>query len=152
MRHAYDAIMLIAFGGPTSTEEVRPFIGRVLRGHPAPPERIEEVVRHYEAIGGRSPLNESTFRQAHALEKTLKERGIPLPVYVGLRHSRPFLRETLDRMAADGVKRVLGFILSAHQTEASWERYQENIAEARSELGDCEIGRASCRERVYVLV
>lgn len=131
----YDAILLIAFGGPTSPEEIRPFIHRVLRGHPVTPERIEQVVRHYEAIGGRSPLNEIAFRQAEALEKALGEHGVPLPVYVGFRHSRPLFRETLDRMRADGVKKALGFILSPHRTEASWERYQKNVAEARDELG-----------------
>ncbi|MGH7771611.1 MAG: ferrochelatase [Candidatus Binatia bacterium] len=135
MRHAYDAILLIAFGGPTSPEEIRPFLGRVLRGHPVPPERIEEVVRHYETVGGRSPLNEITFRQASLLERTFKEKGLPLPVYVGMRHSSPFLRETLDNMTADGVRKALGLILSPHQTEASWERYRRNVAEAREELG-----------------
>jgi len=137
MRQTYDAIMLLAFGGPTSSEEIRPFLARVLRGHPVPAERIEEVVRHYEAVGGRSPLNEITLRQARSLEKALKEIGLPLPVYVGLRHSSPFLRETLDRMTAEGVKRALGFILSPHQTEASWERYKKNVEEARDELGGC---------------
>ncbi|MEK6600798.1 MAG: ferrochelatase [Candidatus Binatota bacterium] len=135
MSLSHDAVLLIAFGGPIAAEEVRPFIGRVLRGIPVPPERIEEVIRHYEAIGGRSPLNEITFRQARTLEETLKQLGRPLPVYVGMRHSRPFLRETLDNMTADGVRKALGFILSPHQTEASWERYQRGVAEACSELG-----------------
>jgi hypothetical protein len=66
-----DAALLVAFGGPASPDEIRPFISRVLRGYPVPAERIEEVARHYEAIGGRSPLNEITFRQAHALENAL---------------------------------------------------------------------------------
>ncbi|MBI2989185.1 MAG: ferrochelatase [Deltaproteobacteria bacterium] len=135
MSFSHDAVLLIAFGGPTSSEEIRPFIGRVLRGIPVAPERIEEVAHHYEAIGGRSPLNGIIFRQAHALEKMLKGHGIELPVYVGMRHSSPFLRETLARMGAEGVKRALGFILSPHQTEASWERYQKNVAEARAKLG-----------------
>ena len=51
---------LIAFG-PTAPEEIRPFLARVLRGIPIPPERVEEVVHHYEAVGGKSPLNEITF-------------------------------------------------------------------------------------------
>lgn len=137
MSLSYDAVLLIAFGGPTSPDDVRPFLSRVLRGHPVPPERIEEVVGHYQAIGGISPLSEITFQQARSLEKMLKERDLPLPVHVGMRHSRPFLRETLDSMAADGVRRAIGFILSPHQTEASWERYQKNVEEARDELGGC---------------
>jgi ferrochelatase len=51
-----------------------------------------------------------------------------------MRNSRPFFAETLKRMTDDGVKTCLGFILSSHKTEASWERYMKNIAEARTEL------------------
>jgi ferrochelatase len=132
---AYQAVLLLAFGGPTAPEEIRPFIRRVVRGHPVAAERVEEVARHYEAVGGRSPLNDITFRQARALEKMLGERGIPLPVYVGMRHASPFIRETLDRMTADGVRRGLGFILSTHRSEASWEQYQREVADAQVELG-----------------
>lgn len=131
----YDAILLIAFGGPTSPEEIRPFLNRITKGIPIPPERLEEVARHYETVGGKSPLNEITFRQADDLRKLLQERGTALPVYVGMRNSEPFFVETLKQMAGDAVNRVLGFILSSHQTEASWERYHKNIADARDELG-----------------
>lgn len=137
MTPAYDAVFLLAFGGPTSREDVRPFIGRVLHGHRVPAGRIEEVITHYEALGGLSPLNEITLRQGKALEELLRAWGSPLPVYVGFRHSRPFIRETLDLMVADGIRRAVGFILSPHQTEASWERYQKNVLEACSELGGC---------------
>jgi ferrochelatase len=133
---SHDAVMLLSFGGPTSAEDVRPFLARVLRGIPVPPQRVEEVVHHYEAVGGRSPLNDITLRQARALEDLFKQRGLPLPVYVGLRHSSPFIREALEKMIAGGVKRALGFILSSHETEASWKRYQDNVAEARREIGD----------------
>jgi ferrochelatase len=132
---SYDAVLLIAFGGPTAPEEIRPFLARVLRGIPIPPQRVEEVVHHYEAVGGKSPLNEITFRQAEALEKVLNEDGISLRVYVGMRNARPFFAETLKSMTDDGVKGALGFILSSHQSEASWDRYKKNIADARAELG-----------------
>jgi protoporphyrin/coproporphyrin ferrochelatase len=135
MSRNYQAILLIAFGGPTSPEEIRPFLARVTKGIPIPPERLEEVAHHYEAVGGKSPLNEITFRQARALEKYLDHQGKRLPVYVGMRNSSPFFTQTLKQMGNDGVRNALGFILSSHRTEASWERYQKNIAEARLELG-----------------
>jgi ferrochelatase len=135
MSQLYQAILLIAFGGPTSPEQIRPFLNRITKGLPIPPERLEEVARHYETVGGKSPLNEITFRQADDLGKLLQERGTALPVYVGLRNSEPFFVDTLKQMAGEGANRALGFILSSHQTEASWERYQKNIAEARDELG-----------------
>ena len=136
MSNPYQAILLIAFGGPTAPEEIRPFLARVTKGIPIPRERIDEVAHHYEAVGGKSPLNEITFRQAAALQTLLTEHGNPLPVYVGMRHSSPFFTETLKRMADDGVKNALGVILSSHRTEASWERYQKDIADARAELGN----------------
>jgi protoporphyrin/coproporphyrin ferrochelatase len=135
MTSAYDAVLLIAFGGPTSPDNIRPFLTRVTKGLSISPERLEEVAHHYAAVGGKSPLNEITFRQARALEKLLNAGPTRLRVYVGMRNSSPFFTETLKQMANGGVRNALGFILSSHRTEASWERYQKNIADARAELG-----------------
>jgi ferrochelatase len=131
----YQAVLLIAFGGPTRPEEIHPFLARVTEGMPIPPQRLEEVAHHYEAVGGRSPLNEITLRQAHALGKLLNEHNQRLPVYIGMRNSKPFFAETLRQMSHDGINQALAFILSSHRSEASWERYQKNIADARAELG-----------------
>ena len=132
---AADAVLLIAFGGPTRAEEIRPFLANVVRGRPVPPERVEEVVRHYEAIGGRSPLNELTSRQARKLEAALAATGPALPVYVGMRNWEPYLADTLARMAGDGVRQAVGVILSPHAIEASRERYAEQVEAARAALG-----------------
>ena len=132
----YDAILLIAFGGPSAPEEIRLFLARVTEGMRIPPERLEEVAHHYEAIGGKSPLNEITFRQAAALRGASAAANVKIPVYVGFRNAAPFLLDALRQMGADGVRHALGFILSSHRTEASWERYQKNIADARAEVGD----------------
>jgi len=132
----YDAVLLIAFGGPSSPEEIRPFLQRVTQGLRIPSERLEEVAHHYEAVGGKSPLNEITFRQAAAVRAALAAANIQIPVYAGFRNAAPFFIDTLKQMSGDGIRQALGFILSAHQTEASWERYQKNIADARAEIGD----------------
>ncbi len=130
-----DAVLLIAFGGPDKMDDVRPFLANVLKGRPVPPQRLEEVVHHYELFNGHSPLNEITVRQAAALQALLEQEGPRLPVYVGMRNWHPYFYETLEQMAQAGVKRALGFILSAQQSEAGWERYQENIVAAREQLG-----------------
>lgn len=132
---SYDAILLIAFGGPDKMDDVRPFLANVLKGRPVPPQRLEEVVHHYELFNGHSPLNEIIFRQAAALQALLEQEGPRLPVYVGMRNWHPYFQDTLERMARDGVQRALGFILSAQQSEAGWEQYQENIAAARERIG-----------------
>src|SRR5437667_91898 len=101
-----DGVLLLAFGGPTRAEEIRPFLANVLRGRSVPPERVAEVVRHYQAIGGRSPLNDLTFRQAHKLEATLAATGPALRAYVGMRNWEPYVADTLARMPGAGARRA----------------------------------------------
>jgi protoporphyrin/coproporphyrin ferrochelatase len=131
----FDSVLLIAFGGPEKIQDVRPFLEIVSAGRRIPPERLEEVARHYELIGGRSPLNELTMRQAEGLRKVLQRDGVPTPVYVGMRNWHPFLHETLAEMRDEGHRRTLGVILSSFQTEASWERYVADVAAAREKVG-----------------
>jgi len=132
----FDAVLLIAFGGPTAPDEIRPFLANVTRGRPIPPSRLEEVAHHYEKMGGRSPLNELTFRQADALRARLAADGLALPVFVGMRNWHPYLSETLRAMRDAGVVRALGVILSAHDSEAGWQRYVADVAAAQQELRD----------------
>jgi len=130
-----DAVLLVAFGGPERPEEIRPFLQIVTAGRPIPPARLEEVARHYEVIGGRSPLNALTRRQAAALAEALAARGRALPVWVGMRNWHPFLHETLAEMKDRGRRRAVAVILSSLQTEASWARYVDDVAAARDKVG-----------------
>ncbi len=132
-----DAVLMIGFGGPTRAEEVRPFLDNVLRGRPVARERYEEVVHHYELLGGRSPYNELTLRQAKALRAELEKEGVRLPVAVGMRNWQPYVADSLRALAdgPHGARRVLGFIMAAHRSEASFERYQATVNDARAALG-----------------
>ena len=132
-----DSVLLIAFGGPTAPAEIRPFLEIVTRGRAIPPERLEEVAHHYEQMpGARSPLNELTERQAAGLRHALERARRPLPVFVGMRNWHPFLRETLGAMATEGHRHALAVILSPFRSEASWERYMNDVAGARAEVPD----------------
>lgn len=122
-----DAVLLIAFGGPTRPDEIRPFLENVTRGRRIPPERLESVAHHYELLGGKSPMNELTFRQADGLRRLLGAT----PVYVGMRNWSPYIADAMQQMTADGVRDVVAVILSPHATEASRERYMTSVDEAR---------------------
>jgi ferrochelatase len=129
---SFDAVLMIAFGGPEGPEDIRPFLARVTQGR-VPAERLETVARHYELFGGRSPVNEMTFRQAEALKTTLKYQNMPLPVYVGMRNWRPLLVDTVQQMGRDGITRAVGVILSVYQSRSSWDQYQSDVAIALAE-------------------
>lgn len=140
----FDAVLMIAFGGPEKPEDIRPFLANVTRGRPVPPARIEEVAHHYELIGGKSPMNEWTFKQARALEVALKAqtanahtptRPHAHTVFVGMRNWHPYLVDTVREMAAAGVRNAVGLIMAPQQSQSSWELYQKNVADALTEAG-----------------
>ena len=135
MRNKFDGILLLGYGGPEKPEDIRPFLELVAEGRPIPKERLDEVAHHYELIGGRSPINEYTYKQAKGLEIKLAGSGIKIPVFVGMRNWHPFIPDTIKEMAARGVKKAIGMIMAAHQCEASWERYETDVAEAMAETG-----------------
>ena len=139
-QHPFDAVLLIAFGGPEQPDDIRPFLANVLRGRNVPQARVEEVVRHYEACGGASPITQLTRRQAMGLAERLAAEARRLPVFVGMRNWHPFLADTLLEMSRAGVRHAVGFIMAAHRSYSSCEQYRENVDEARRRVRDS--GRA----------
>jgi len=134
MAPPFDAVLVVAFGGPQGPDDIRPFLANVLRGRRIPPARIEEVAKHYERFGGVSPLTAITMRQAEGLRAELARQGLDLPVYVGMRNWHPLLPDTLGAMAADGVRRAIGFIGAAHRSYSSCTQYRQNVSDARAEI------------------
>ena len=130
----FDAVLLVAFGGPHGPDDIRPFLRNVLRGRRVPPERVEEVVHHYELFGGVSPITALTHRQADGLRERLQQHGLRLPVYVGMRNWHPFLADTLWEMAGAGIRRAIGFIMAAHHSYSSCGQYRQNVLDARVDV------------------
>ena len=137
---AFDAVLIISFGGPQGPDDIRPFLANVLRGRRVAPERVEQVAHHYELFDGVSPITDITRRQAEGLRVRLAEAGHPLPVYVGMRNWHPFLPDTFREMHAAGVRRVVGFIAAAQHSYSSCQQYRENVASARADLRAAGMG------------
>lgn len=133
---AYDALLLVSFGGPEGPEQVMPFLENVLRGKNVPRERMLEVAEHYQHFGGVSPINEQCRQLIAALETELAEHGPHLPIYWGNRNWDPLLPETLQKMADDGIKRALAFFTSSFSSYSGCRQYREDIARAREQIGD----------------
>lgn len=127
-----DSVLLLSFGGPEGPEDVEPFLANVTRGRGIPPERLLEVGQHYlDVFGGVSPLNEQCRQLRAALEAELAARGPALPVYWGNRNWHPFLRETLEQMAAEGRRHALAVVTSAFPSYSGCRQYQEDLLAAR---------------------
>jgi len=136
MSDAYDAVLLVSFGGPNAPDDVLPFLENVLRGRNVPRERMLEVAEHYHHFGGKSPINEQNLALLAALRDELDRRGPRLPVYWGNRNWHPLLSDTVREMADAGVKRAVAFVTSAFSSYSGCRQYRENIAAACAPLGD----------------
>ena len=136
MANDYDAVLVVAFGGPEKPEDVMPFIEGVVRGRDVPRERMLAAARRYEHIGGKSPNNDQCRRLVQALEAELANLGPKLSVYWGNRNWRPYLVDTIRRMADDGVRRAAAFLTSPYSSYSSCRQYLEAIGQARAEVGD----------------
>lgn len=112
-----------------------PFLEHVVQGKRVPRERLVDVAEHYEWFGGVSPINAQNRALLAALLAHLNEHGPQLPVYWGNRHWHPFLADTLQEMADDGVRRALCFVTSAFSSYSGCRQYLEDIQQAREAVG-----------------
>jgi ferrochelatase len=131
----YDALLIVAFGGPEKPADVMPFLENVTRGRNIPRERLDEVARHYHHFGGRSPINDQVRALITSLRAQLDQAGLALPIYWGNRNWHPTLPDAVQQMTADGVRRALAIVLAAYSSYSSCRQYRENIEAARQATG-----------------
>ena len=124
------AVLLLAHGAPTSLDQIDEYLLNVRGGRPLPPHVVEEIRSRYAAIGGCSPLLEITLRQAKSLEAKLG-----LAVYVGMRNWKPYIRETVEQMAADGVTEAVAICMAPQYSDMSVGFYFRRLGEAMQQLG-----------------
>jgi ferrochelatase len=122
---ARTAVLLLAFGGPRSLDEVGPFLEKLLGREPSP-QHIEGLKKRYQAIGGGSPLPEMTLRQARALELGLTKKKWPVPVYCGMRYSQPLITEALEEIK-EKFSRLILISLSPYRSAFSLEGYYAEV-------------------------
>ena len=127
---AYDALLLLGFGGPEGQDDVIPFLRNVTAGRGIPDERLEEVAHHYRHFGGGSPINQQNRDLVAALDAELRARGIDLPVYWGNRNWMPYVADAVQQLHADGHRRVLALATSAYSSYSSCRQYREDLADA----------------------
>jgi len=131
---AYDAVLVLSFGGPEKPGDVIPFLENVLRGRNVPRERMLAVAEHYHHFDGKSPINDHNRALISALNDELLRHGHRLPIYWGNRNWHPLLTDTLRRMRADGVRNALAFATSIFSSYSGCRQYLEDVERARAQV------------------
>jgi ferrochelatase len=122
---ASTGVLLLAYGGPESLDDIPAYLLDIRGGRETLQSLIDEIAHRYEQIGGKSPLLDITRRVALKLGEKLG-----LPVYVGMRHWHPYIKDAAARMAADGVRHVIAICMAPHYSAMSIGAYRSKVDEA----------------------
>ena len=126
-------ILVMAYGGPRSLDEVEAYYTHIRRGKAPSKEQMDDLLARYKAIGGKSPLLETTEKQAAGLERALGPEGPR--VYAGMKHSPPFVADVVRRASSEGVTELLCIVLAPHYSKMSTVGYAKAVEEANAALG-----------------
>ncbi|MBA3378107.1 MAG: ferrochelatase, partial [Chloroflexia bacterium] len=135
MTTATHNLMLLAYGGPNSLEDVGQYLLDVRNYRPTPDHIIEEITDRYRQIGGRSPILELTNAEAAGIEHALNDQaedGETWKVWVGMRHWHPFIKDVFAEMSDDGVTEAVGLVMAPHYSKMSIGAYFKRADDAGS--------------------
>lgn len=143
-------ILLMAYGTPSSLDEVEAYYTHIRRGRKPTPEALQDLVGRYKAIGGVSPLAKITKETAERLQTYMNQSGLnrsgsnqgtsnqggsAYKVYLGMKHSRPFIEDAIMQMAEDGVDEAVGLVLAPHYSAMSVGTYIQAAEAALEKYG-----------------
>ncbi len=131
------AVLLMAYGGPSSLGDVEPYLLDVRGGRPTSPELVAEVRHRYEVIGGRSPILPITQAQGAALAGEL---GVP--VYTGMRHWHPYIADAVAQIVADHHRRLVAIVMAPHYSTMSVGAYEKALLKAAGARIDIALVRS----------
>jgi ferrochelatase len=130
------ALLLLAFGGPRSLDEVEFFLARLFKGRKPYPEQLERIKERYRLIGGSSPLLEITKRQVKALEEKLNAKGYSFKSYVGMLYGHPLIEKTLKEILQDGIREVMAIPMTPFRSHASTGAYIGEVNRVQKNMGE----------------
>ncbi len=119
-------VLVMAYGGPSSLEELPGYLADIRSGRPTSRELLAEITHNYEAIGGRSPLPEISRRQVAAVQARLDPARYRC--YLGMRHWAPWIEEVVGEMVEDGITHAVSLVLAPHYSALSIAKYADKVA------------------------
>ncbi len=131
------AVLAMAYGTAAGPDDVERYYTDIRGGRAPSAELLQDLKERYAAIGNRFPLLEITRRQAKALEDELESRTPgTFKVYLGMKHSPPFISEGVSRIQEDGLRRGVGLVLAPHYSKLSVGTYIERVEAALREQAE----------------
>jgi|SRR5690554_658591 len=121
------AVVLFNLGGPDSLDSVQPFLENLFNdpdifrlpfqktlARYISVKRAPKVIKEYELIGGKSPINEWTEKQRSMLENQLRSAGYNSDVFVAMRYWKPLTQDVIPKIENGNYDRIILLPLYPH--------------------------------------
>lgn len=126
----------MAYGTPRSPDEIEPYYTDIRRGNPPTPEALADLTRRYGAIGGISPLAETTEVQRRVLQAALESMDPGrYEVLLGLKHADPKIEEAAGVAAHQDFESIAGLVLAPHYSAFSIGQYLNRLQQGITDAG-----------------
>lgn len=129
-------LLVMAYGTPRSLDDVLPYYTHIRHGRAPSDAQLQDLIQRYQAIGGVSPLTKITQAQADGLGNILnQDGGRPVKVYLGMKHTSPFIEDAVRAMHGAGIEEAIGIVLAPHFSHMSIGAYQKTARETAQKIG-----------------
>lgn len=128
------AVLVLAYGTASSVERMRCYLSDIRGGRPMSDEFVAEFQHRYTVIGG-SPLTGLTYDQVKKTGEELQRRGYDMPVYLGMRHWSPWIKDAVGQMYLHGIEEAVAIVMAPHYSKMSIGKYWAKIDEAQQMHG-----------------
>ena len=129
-------VLLMAYGTPSTLDDVQPYYTHIRGGRTPAPELVEALRERYRLVGGSTPLYAISEATRAALEDRLNEDSErEYRVILGMKHWHPFIEEAVGHMADERIRSAVGLVLAPHYSRMSVATYFEYVDAAQKKLG-----------------
>jgi ferrochelatase len=129
-------VLVMAYGTASGPEDIERYYTDIRGGRRPSPDLLRQLEQRYAAIGNRFPLLDITRAQAEGIVNELNEtEGDDYVAYLGMKHSPPFIHETVATMTTEGIERAVGIAMAPHWSGMSVETYVDRVRETAGGQG-----------------
>ncbi|WP_393971868.1 ferrochelatase [Oxyplasma meridianum] len=136
MRHA---VLLMAYGSPTSLDEVPEYLSGIYEGKPVPEYAMTENMEKYRMVNGVSPSNAIIDSLVKKVGEMLRKHG-DYSVYFGTKHWKPSLDTAVKRIKDDGMDMITAIPIFPFESRNVENSYKKPLEEAmQKENLNCKV-------------
>ena len=126
-RSTLPAVVLMAYGSPSSLDSVGEYLLQVRGGRKPSEEEIERLKERYRRVGGSTPLLQVTSAQAKALQDRFPSESASVQVHFGMKHWHPFVEDVIAGIAMHNSPLIVGVALAPQYSRLAIGGYEEGV-------------------------